>query len=55
MPEGGVALDPFMGGGATAIVTLGPGRKFVGIELDPTFVTTGVSIGVRYRRDLADG
>lgn len=30
-------LDPFMGSGTTALVALKAGRKFVGIELNPTY------------------
>lgn len=32
-PEGGVVLDPFMGGGTTALACLETGRRFVGVEL----------------------
>ncbi len=34
---GDVVLDPFMGGGATAIACIRMGRKFIGIELDPKY------------------
>lgn len=37
-PQGGIALDPFMGSGTTAIVARRHGRKFIGIELNPTYV-----------------
>ena len=30
----GVVLDPFAGSGTTAVVALGHGRDFVGIDLD---------------------
>jgi len=36
-PPGGLVLDPFMGGGATAEAAKLCGRKFVGVELDRTF------------------
>jgi DNA modification methylase len=38
-PEGGVVLDPFMGSGTTALVARQLGRNFVGIELNPKYVT----------------
>lgn len=37
-PEGGVVLDPFMGSGTTADVSVELGRKAVGIELNPEYV-----------------
>jgi DNA modification methylase len=36
-PEGGVVLDPFVGGGTTMSVALETGRDAYGIELNPTF------------------
>ncbi|MGV9661393.1 DNA-methyltransferase [Streptomyces koyangensis] len=36
-PEGGVTLDPFVGGGTTMSVSLQHGRSSVGIELNPDF------------------
>ncbi len=37
-PEGGKVLDPFMGGGTTAIVAKRTGRNFIGFELNPEYV-----------------
>ncbi len=36
-PEGGVVLDPFTGSGTTGEVALKHFRRFVGIELNPTY------------------
>lgn len=36
-PEGGVVLDPFVGGGTTMSVALDMGRSTIGIELNPDF------------------
>ena len=36
-PEGGIVLDPFMGGGTTGMVAAQMGRHFVGIELNPEY------------------
>lgn len=35
---GDVVLDPFMGSGSTAIAALKSGRKYIGYEIDPTYV-----------------
>jgi site-specific DNA-methyltransferase (adenine-specific) len=32
-PEGGTVLDPFLGGGTTALACIESGRRFVGVEL----------------------
>jgi site-specific DNA-methyltransferase (adenine-specific) len=37
-PEGGVVLDPFCGSGTTGVAALRLGRRFVGIERDPTWL-----------------
>lgn len=34
---GALVFDPFMGTGTTAVAALDLGRRFVGIEIDPTF------------------
>jgi DNA modification methylase len=36
-PEGGIVLDPFLGGGTTISVALSMGRSAVGIDLNPQF------------------
>jgi len=38
-PRGGTVLDPFFGAGTTGVVCLQEGRKFVGIELNPSYVS----------------
>ncbi|PLS19699.1 site-specific DNA-methyltransferase [Bacillus sp. M6-12] len=41
--EGDIILDPFMGSFTTAIATLNVGgnRKFIGFEIDPTYIEIG--------------
>jgi DNA modification methylase len=38
-PEGGVVLDPFFGAGTTGVVARKLARNYVGIELNPDYVT----------------
>ena len=38
--EGDLVLDPFMGIGSTGIACINASRKFIGIELDPTYFET---------------
>jgi DNA modification methylase len=37
-PAGGTVLDPFHGAGTTGVVALELGRRYVGIELNPSYV-----------------
>lgn len=37
-PAGGVVLDPFNGAGTTGMVALQEGRRYIGIELNPTYL-----------------
>ena len=34
---GDTILDPFMGSGTTGVACMQTGRKFIGIEIDPTY------------------
>jgi site-specific DNA-methyltransferase (adenine-specific) len=36
-PPGGLVLDPFAGSGTSGVAALQTGRRFLGIELDPTY------------------
>jgi len=38
-PVGGIVLDPFSGAGTTALVAKKLGRNYIGIELNPEYVT----------------
>ena len=38
-PSGGVVLDPFTGSGTTGAVAVRHGRRFIGCELNPEYVT----------------
>lgn len=38
-PAGGVVLDPFFGSGTTGAVAIQHGRQYVGIELNPEYIT----------------
>lgn len=39
-PEGGVVLDPFFGNGTTGVVAGRLGRRFIGVELNPTYANS---------------
>ena len=41
--EGQVALDPFLGGGATAVAAVQTGRRCVGFEIDPGYCRAAVA------------
>ena len=36
-PEAGTVLDPFLGGGTTALACIQTGRRFVGVELSGAY------------------
>lgn len=48
-PEGSTVLDPFMGSGTTGIACIRTGRKFIGIEKNPTHFKTACE---RIEREL---
>ena len=38
-PDDGLVLDPFLGSGTVAVSAKNQGKRYCGIEIDPTFVT----------------
>ena len=50
--EGATVLDPYMGSGSTGIACVRTGRRFVGIEKDPTHYATALE---RIKSELAQG
>ena len=47
-----VVLDPYMGSGSTGLAALRTGRRFIGIEKDPTHFQTALD---RIQKELAQG
>ena len=41
-PEGATFRDPFMGSGTTGVACVQTGRRFIGIEIDPTYFEIAV-------------
>lgn len=37
LPACATVLDPFMGSGTTGVACVQTGRKFIGVEIDPTY------------------
>ena len=52
-PAGGTVLDPFMGSGTTAAVSLQHGRQFVGVELNPEYLELARRRVDQYTPDLS--
>ncbi len=40
VPAGALVLDPYMGSGTTGVACIRTGRRFIGIEIDPTHYAT---------------
>jgi site-specific DNA-methyltransferase (adenine-specific) len=41
-PHGGLVVDPFMGSGSTGVAAVEEGRRFFGIERDPSHYQTAI-------------
>ena len=52
VPEGATVLDPYMGSGSTGIACIRTGRRFIGIEKDPTHYATALE---RITNELRQG
>jgi DNA modification methylase len=53
-PPDGLVVDPFMGSGSTGVAALAEGRRFLGVERDPSHVATSIGrLGGRVPRELA--
>ncbi len=37
VPPSGTTLDPFMGSGTTGVASVATGRRFIGVEIDPSY------------------
>ena len=54
-PPGGTVLDPWMGSGSTGRAALEEGFSFIGIDMDPDFVTTASArIAFSYKKTTND-
>lgn len=49
VPSGATVLDPYMGSGSTGIAAIRTGRRFIGIEIDPSHFETAVD---RIRKEV---
>ena len=54
-PPGGVVLDPFCGSGTTGVAALELGRRFIGIDLDPSAIDLAKARIVRQVQHAARG
>jgi len=52
LADDATVLDPYMGSGTTGVAAVRTGRRFIGIEKDPTHFKTAVE---RIKRELAQG
>jgi site-specific DNA-methyltransferase (adenine-specific) len=52
LPRAETILDPFMGSASTGVAAVRLGRKFLGIELDPSYFAISVK---RIKSELAQG